>query len=76
MVNPTVKEQILTDLEQLSPERQVRAAQLVHGLVSATPKGVPGRMLLQFAGVLDAQSVREMTEAIEEGCERVDLDEW
>jgi hypothetical protein len=76
MVNPTVKDQILTDLEQLSPEKQARAAQLVHDLVSSTPKGVPGRMLLRFAGVLDPQSVREMTEAIEEGCERVDLDEW
>ena len=76
MVNPSVKDQILTDLEQLSPEKQERAAQLVHDLVSTTPKGVSGRELLQFAGILDAQAVLEMTEAIEEGCERVDLDEW
>jgi hypothetical protein len=70
MVNPTVRDQILTDLEQLSPEEQELAARRVHDLVSTTPKGVPGRDLLQFAGVLDAQSVREMTAAIEEGCER------
>jgi len=40
------------------------------------PKGVSGRDLLRFAGILDAESAREMEEAIEEGCERVDLDEW
>ncbi|MDP9120389.1 MAG: hypothetical protein M3O15_03325 [Acidobacteriota bacterium] len=75
MVNPAVKEQILGDLEQLSPEMQARAAQLVHGLVAASPKG-SGRDLMPFAGILDLESGREMMEAIEEGCERVDLDEW
>jgi len=38
MVEAAVKEQILNDLERLSPEMQVQAAQLVHGLVSATPR--------------------------------------
>jgi hypothetical protein len=36
----------------------------------------PGRDLRRFAGVLDPEAAREMIEAIEEGCERVDLDEW
>ena len=76
MAEPAIKKQILDDLEQLSPEQQERAAELVHGLVSARPKGTPGRDLLRFAGTLDDESAREMTEAIEEGCERVDLDEW
>jgi hypothetical protein len=70
MVEPTVREQILNDLERLSPQRQARAAQLVHGLVSQLPKGTPGRDLLRFAGLLDSESVRQMEEAIEEGCER------
>jgi hypothetical protein len=76
MVNPSIKAQILSDLERLSPDKQTRAAELVHGLISPTPKGIPGRDLMRFAGVLDADSGREMIEAIEEGCERVDLDEW
>jgi len=71
MVDAAVKEQILGDLERLSPAMQARAAQLVHGLVSATPRGVPGRDLLRFAGTIDAQSIREMEEAIEDGCERI-----
>jgi hypothetical protein len=76
MVDATVKEQILGDLERLSPEMQARAAQLVHGLVSAAPRGVPGRDLLRFAGTIDAESIREMEEAIEDGCERIDPEAW
>ncbi len=76
MVLPAVKAQILSDLDQLSPEEQKQAAELVHRLVSPPPKGVPGHNLLRFAGILDPESAREMREAIEEGCERVDFDEW
>jgi hypothetical protein len=76
MVEATVKEQILSDLERLSPEMQARAAQLVHGLVEVAPKGIPGRDLLRFAGAIDAESIREMEEAIEDGCERIDPEAW
>lgn len=76
MVLPAVKEQILGDLGRLSAEEQQRAAELVHNLVSATPKGTPGRDLLPFVGTIDDQSAREMIEAIDEECERVDQDEW
>jgi hypothetical protein len=40
------------------------------------PRGASIGDLLRVAGVLDDQSAREMMQAIEEGCERVDLDEW
>jgi hypothetical protein len=76
LVLPAVKAQILSDLDRLSPEKQKRAAELVHGLVSPLPKGTPGRDLLRFAGTLDDESARQMIEAIDEECERVDLDEW
>jgi putative addiction module component (TIGR02574 family) len=42
----------------------------------AAPRGVPGRDLLRFAGTIDAESARAMEQAIEEGCERIDLEEW
>lgn len=76
MVLPAVKEQILSDLDRLSPEQQKRAAELVHGLVSPLPKGASVEGLLELAGTLDDESAREMMQAIEEGCERVDVDEW
>jgi hypothetical protein len=76
MVMPAVKAQILSDLNQLSPNQQRRAAELVRGLVSALPKGASVEDLLQVAGALDDEAAHEMMEAIEGGCERVDLHEW
>ena len=76
MVMPAVKAQILNDLNQLSPTQQRRAAELVRGLVSALPKGASVEDLLRVVGVLNDEAAHEMMEAIEEGCERVDLREW
>jgi hypothetical protein len=76
MVMPAVKEQILDDLDRLSPDQQKRAAEFVHSLVSPLPKGASIDDLMKVAGTLDDQSAGEMLAAIEEGCEQVDLDEW
>ena len=75
MIDPKGKRQILADLERLLPARQERAGELVHALVDE-PKGTPLADLLPFVGTLDAQSAREMQEAIEEECERVDPERW
>ncbi len=76
MAEPAIKERILKDLDRLTPEQQKHAADLVHGLVSPLPKGATAADLLEVAGTLDRESAKQMMEAIEEGCERVDLDEW
>ena len=76
MVEPALKEQILEDLNRLSPSQQLRAAEWIHQLVSPAPNGTSGRDLLPFYGTLDDQSAEEMTAAIEDGCERVDKDAW
>ena len=49
---------------------------MVRDTQPAAPRGVPGRDLLRFAGTIDAESARAMEQAIEEGCERIDLEEW
>jgi hypothetical protein len=76
VVVPALKEQILTDLDQLSPEQQKRAAELVHGLVAPWPRGASIADLLKLAGTLDSETAGEMMEVIEKGCGRVDLNEW
>jgi len=40
------------------------------------PAGASWDELSRFAGVIDRADLRRMTEAIEEGCERIDLNEW
>jgi hypothetical protein len=76
VVLPDVKDQILKDLDRLSPDQQKRAAELVSGLVSVLPQGASIEDLQIVAGTLDEESAREMMAAIEDGCERVDPDEW
>ena len=39
MVSPAVKEQVLNDLEKMSPLEQKRSAEIVHGMVTPLPKG-------------------------------------
>ena len=38
--------------------------------------GIPGKNLLQFAGVVPHEDLDTMRQAIESDCNRVDLDEW
>jgi hypothetical protein len=76
VIEPTVKEQILKDLDRLSPELQQRALRLVHNLADPLPKGASIEDLMSVAGILDDESAREMIEAIEEGCERIDPEDW
>lgn len=76
MVTATIKEQILSDLDRLSPEQQRQAAEFVRTLASPLPVGASVEDLMTIAGILDDESARQMREAIEEGCEQVDLDEW
>ena len=76
MVLPAIKEQILSDLQRLSPAQQRRAADLVHSLIEPLPRGASVENLMALAGTLDDESAREMIEAIEEGCESVDAGGW
>ena len=78
MIEPSIKQKILEDLDRLSPELQRKAQELVHGLTvsGSKPRGTPGKELMQFAGILDEEGAREMERAIEEGCERIDFDAW
>ena len=74
MVIPAIRDRILSDLDRLEPEQQNRAAELVHGLVLKDRRGTPGKELLRFAGILDDESAREIRQAIEEGCGRVEIE--
>lgn len=74
-MSATIKQQILSDLDRLSPEQQRQAAELVRGLAAPLPRGASVEDLLTIVGTLDDESARQMREAIEDGCEQVDLEE-
>lgn len=55
---------------------QEQVLRFVESLTHSAPVGVKGMDMLSLAGTLDPISSREMREAIEDGCERIDYSEW
>ncbi len=71
-----VLQEIVRKVDKLPPDAQERVLRFAASLSTAEPVGEPGVNFLPFAGTIDAESLREMEEAIEEECERIDASEW
>ncbi len=76
MVSPAIRQKLLERLDQLPLPQQRRVLDFADALVQTKPRGVPGKELAKHIGLFDEQSLREMQEAIEEHCERIDPDKW
>ncbi|MFQ5901267.1 MAG: hypothetical protein ACE5IH_06900 [Thermodesulfobacteriota bacterium] len=76
MATYSIKSKILDQLEILDTERQKEVLNFARILAMVRPKGMPGNKLLSFAGTIKADDLRKMRQAIEEGCEQVNLNEW
>lgn len=63
-------------VELESPARSAGAPNAAASTETALPRGASIDDLLRVVGTMDDRSAREMTQAIEEGCERVDLNAW
>ena len=63
-------------LDRLPSEVQIRILNLAEAAAPSPQKGVSGKKLLRFAGILNAADATDMTQAIEDGCEKVDINEW
>ena len=75
MDTPIIDE-VIEQLKSLPHELQRRVLEFTRALTLSTPRGVPGKQLLRFAGTISPDDARQMREAIEQGCERVDANEW
>ena len=76
MIVPKLKTEICAYLHQLPLEQQRQVLEFVHALVTAQVRGVPGQALLRFAGAIDASDLATMAQAIEDGCEQVNGEDW
>lgn len=76
MLNVTVKKEIIDQIGMLDYEHQRRVLDFVRALAVTKPKGVPGKQLLPFAGTFPADDLKVMEQAIEDNCEKVNLNEW
>jgi hypothetical protein len=71
-----VIQEIAKQVEKLPADMQEQVLRFVASLASSAPAGEKGTMLRQFSSSLDTVSARQMIQAIEEECERVDAGDW
>lgn len=76
MIDIVLKEKILNQLENLSYEKQQLILDLSRSLSNDITEGVAGKDLLKFSGTITKQDLKEMEKAIEEKCEKVDVNGW
>jgi hypothetical protein len=69
-------DQVIEQLRTLPRDLQMRVYEFTRSLVASYPRGTAGRQLLRFAGTVPPDELQLMREAIEEGCERIDANEW
>ena len=73
MTTTSIKDNLLSQFDKLPHDLQLRVLNFVKALI---PKGVEGRTLLRFEGIIPKDDLQLMSNAIEEGCEKVDISEW
>jgi len=76
MVTPTLETEIQEQVLQLPLEQQRQVLEFAKALVAARLKGVPGKTLVRFAGLVETDDLTLMKQAIEEDCEQVQPNEW
>lgn len=72
----TTIERVVEQLQRLPERQQQQVLVYARNLRTELSAGVPGAALLQFAGAIPREDLALMEQAIEEGCERIDVDEW
>jgi hypothetical protein len=75
-MDTAIIDKVIEQLKSLPHELQWRVLEFTRALAASAPHGVPGKQLLRFAGAISPDDVKIMREAIEQGCEQVDVNEW
>jgi len=72
----TIDREITELLHRLPELQQQRVLEFARELADVKLQGIPGANLIAFGGRIPADDLQRMQEAIEAGCEAVNLSEW
>ena len=75
-MNMPIIDEVVEQLKVMPQHLQWQVLEFVRSLVKAEVQGTPGQQLLRFAGSIPADDLQVMREAIEQDCERIDVNEW
>ena len=73
MTNAVIRDNLIAQLDKLPHDLQLRVLDFASALI---PKGITGKSLVKFEGIIPVEDLKLMSAAIEEGCEKVDINEW
>ena len=76
MVHPAIQKRILDQLSLLALEKQQQVLAFAEALGKQSIEGLPGNAYLRFAGLINEEDAASIKNAVEEGCEQVDENEW
>ena len=76
MLSPLVEQELHHHLEALPMTQQRQVLDFARALSLAQPNGVPGSVLLPFAGVIEADDLLIMSQAADEDCEQIAPQDW
>jgi hypothetical protein len=58
MISPSIRDEVLRELERLDAADQERVRDFLRALSSAEPRGTPGAELTRFAGALHNEALK------------------
>ena len=76
MITSKIENELHEQFTRLPFERQRQVLEYVRALAMERPQGVAGKSLLRFAGTISAADLTLMSTQINDGCEKVDANEW
>ncbi len=76
MTSLAMKNELLHHLNRLPAAMQCQVLQFARSLEMAAAAGVAGSTLVSFAGSIPQNDLNAMAQAVEDGCERIDVHEW
>lgn len=73
--------ELQAQLVKMGPADQQRVLEFLRSINSdqsapSALEGTPGNEIIKFAGLFPSEDLKEIEQAIKEGCEQVDLDGW
>ncbi len=69
-------DEVVEQLKVMPQPLQRQVLEFVRSLIKAEVRGTPGQQVLRFAGSIPSDDLQLMSEAIDQDCNRVDIDEW
>jgi hypothetical protein len=75
-MNPAIKKELREQLDKLPAAQQRQVLDFARTLAARKRRMASGRALSEFAGTIAKEDLAQIVQAIDEGCEQVNPDEW